>query len=369
MSAIEEKLKVDKTTLEIIIKELRQWKSPATTLLSLYVPPGRPISDVLSLLRQELSITDNIKLKRTKDAVQTALTMAIERISMLQKTPENGLVVFCGRNYEDGKEICMMFSPPEPIQAYYYRTDKQFHTEFLEEIIEEKDVYGLIIIERDETTIGILRGSQVEVLDNFMSYIPGKHHKGGQSQRRFERIIEQMVEEFYKKVAERVKELLEPYLQEKKLKGIIVGGPGYSKKDFIKGDYLDHRFKSLVLPQLIDVSYQGEAGLRELVMRASEYIQGHRYVETIRKVEELKIHMARDDGLAVFGNEVKLAAEMGTLAVLIVVEGHPELEELKKLAEKSGAEVVVVPSKMPEGEWVSKSFGGIAGVLRFKLQL
>ncbi len=363
-----DRLKVDKNQLKEIVRELKKWRAPATTLLTLYIPPGRPISDVVSMLRQELSITDNIKLKRTKDAVQTALGMAIDRLVGLPKTPENGLAIFCGKSMEDGREICLMFSPPEPVPVYFYRTDKWFHTEFLEDMLEEKDVYGLILVERDEATIGLLKGAHIELVDNFMSYIPGKHHKGGQSQRRYDRIIEQMVEDFYKSVAERAKEAFLPLLEQGRLKGIIVGGPGYSKKDFVKGDYLDTRLRKKLLGTLVDVSYQGDAGLRELVMKAEEAIQGHRYIEAVKKVEELKTHMAKDDGLAVFGEEeVKAAAEMGALGTLIIVEDHPKFEELRKLAEDTGAKVVTLPSTMPEGSWLQSAFGGVAGILRFKI--
>ncbi len=368
MSSILEKLRVDKNKLRVIIRTLKEWKAPATTLLSLYIPPGRPISDVMSMLRQEMSITDNIKLKRTKDAVQTALSMAMERLSMIPKTPENGLVVFSGKDVDTGELICFIFSPPEPVPVYYYRTDKWFHTEILEQMIEEKDVYGLIIVERDEATIGLLKGSYIEVVDEIDSYIPGKHHKGGQSQRRYDRIIEQMVEDFYKRVAERAKEIFLPLLEQGKLKGILVGGPGYSKNDFVKGEYLDHRLKKIVMKRLIDVSYQGEAGLREMVMKAQDLLEGQKYVEAMRKIEELKTHMARDDGLVVFGEEeAKYAAEMGALETLIVVEDHPRLEELRSIAEKSSAKIIIIPPSLPEGMWIKSSFDGVVGILRFRL--
>ncbi len=362
------KYEIDKEHLKRILRELKQWKAPATTLLSLYIPPGRPISDVVNMLRQELSITDNIKLKRTKDAVQTALSMAIDRLSNIPKTPPNGLVLFCGKDVETGNEMCLMFSPPEPVPYYYYRTDKWFHTEFLEEMVAEKDIYGLILVERDEATIGLLKGSKIEMLDNFMSYIPGKHHKGGQSQRRYDRIIEQMVEDFHQRIAERAKELFLPLYEQGKLKGILVGGPGYSKQDFVKGKYLDKRLQDKILSKLVDVSYQGEAGLRELVMKAEDIIQGHKYIESVKKAEELKVHMAKADGLAVFGlSEVKEAAEMGALGTVLVVEDHPELDIIQDIAEKSNAELVILPKGSPEGEWLRTSFDGVAGILRYKL--
>ena len=183
-----------------------------------------------------------------------------------------------------------------------------------------------------------------------------------------DRIIEQMVEDFYKSVAERAREAFFPLLEQGRLKGIIVGGPGYSKKDFVKGDYLDTRLRKKLIGSLVDVSYQGDAGLRELVMKAEEAIEGHRYIEAVKKVEELKTHMAKDDGLAVFGeDEVKAAAEMGALGTLIIVEDHPRFEELRQIAEKTGAKIVSLPSTMPEGSWLQSAFGGVAGILRFKI--
>jgi peptide chain release factor subunit 1 len=154
------------------------------------------------MLRQELAITDNIKLKRTKDRVQRALTAAIDRLSSISKIPQNGLVLFAGENDDTGEFICLMFSPPDPVTVYFYRTDKYFHLEFLEDMLEESDVYGLIVIERDEATIGLLKGSSLIVLEEVEGYVPGKHSKGGQSQRRYDRIIEELVEEFYKRVGE-----------------------------------------------------------------------------------------------------------------------------------------------------------------------
>lgn len=156
---------------------MKKWKAPATVLLSLYVPPGRPIADVLNNLRQELSISQNIKLKRTRDAVEAAISAAIDRLTQLPKVPDNGIVLFSGKNFDTEEFKCILFSPPEKVSIYFYRTDKEFHTEFLEDMIEENDVYGLLIIERDEATIGMLRGSRLEVLDELQGYIPASTTK------------------------------------------------------------------------------------------------------------------------------------------------------------------------------------------------
>lgn len=340
-------------------------------MLSLYVPPGRPISEVVNLLRQELAITENIKLKKTREAVQWALSAAIDRLTMIRQVPKNGLAVFCGINEDTEDNIAIVLSPPDPVPVFFYRTDKEFHTEFLEPMVEEQDVYGIIIIERDEATIGLLKPSGVQVLDEIEWYIPGKHHKGGQSQRRFDRIIEQMVEEFYKHVAEKANNYFIPLIEEKKLKGVIIAGPGYAKQDFLKeAGNLDYRIRQLIIGEPIDVSYQGYVGLREVVMKAKDLLTKHKFVEVVDTIEEFKLHIARDDGYAIYGlQDVEKALDHGAIEKLIICEDHPEIDRLEKLALEKGAKFVVLPLDTDEYQWFKDTFGCIVGIARYPLNL
>jgi len=321
------------------------------------------------MLRQEASIAQNIKLKRTRDAVESAITSAIDRLVTINKVPETGLVMFCGQNFDTNEFKCYMFSPPEKVTVYFYRTDKQFHTEFLEDMVETSDVYGLLIVERDQGTIGLLRGSRIEVLDEEEGYVPGKHMMGGQSQRRIDRIIEELYHDFLKSFGEKVNSYFLPYLESGKLKGILLGGPGYAKKDFYDSDYLDYRLKKLIFLPLVDIGYQGEAGLREMVMKSKDLLKNQKYVEIEDLIEELKYHMAKDDGLVVYGiEEVNKALSMGAVDKMIVYdEGRPELEKIAQEAEKYGTKVYIVGEEVPEAEWVRKTFGGLVGKLRYRV--
>ncbi len=367
MEELEAKLRVSREELARIIKELKSWSAPATVLLSLYIPPGRPMSDVLQLLKQEYSITDNIKLKRTRQAVKRALSAAIERLQMIPKVPSNGLVVFCGENLDTGDFICYTFTPPEKVPVFYYRTERTFITEFLEDMVEEREAVGIIVVERDQATIGLLKGGRLEVLEELEGYVPGKHEKGGQSQRRYERIIEQLVEEFFKRVGEAANRHFLPLLEKGVLKGIIIGGPGYAKIDFAKGGFLDYRLQQLVSRELVDVAYQGYEGLREAVMKAKDVIQAQVYREAVEALEEFKSHLAQMTGLVVYGdNEVTLALEAGVVKTLLVHQERDDIEKWKNIASTRGAKVVVIPAGLPEAEWFKETFGGLAGMLRFK---
>ena len=367
---LEEKLTIDKRTLRQVVRELKKWKAPATVLLSLYIPPGRPVSDVMNLLRTEYSITDNIKLKRTRDAVQRALSAAMDRLSRIQKVPPNGLVLFCGEDMQTRDFICMMFSPPEPVPVFFYRTDKHFHTEFLEDMLEHEETIGLVIVERDQATIGVLKGSRIQVLEELEGYVPGKHHRGGQSQRRFDRQIEQFVRGFYKEVADAMNKHFLPLIEKGLLKSIIVGGPGYAKQDFLEeaSEFLDYRVKQKIARELIDVAYQGDAGLRELVIKASDVIEKNKYAELVKAIEEFKYHLAKNDGLAVYGDKlVRNALEMGALKFIIVDEEREDADYYIEEAPKYGTKVYILSDAVPEAEWLKKTFKGLVGVLRFKL--
>ncbi|MDK2383864.1 MAG: peptide chain release factor 1, partial [Candidatus Korarchaeota archaeon] len=119
---------------------------------------------------------------------------------------------------------------------------------------------------------------------------------------------------------------------------------------------------------LYDVSYQGIAGLNELVQRASDDIEGQRYLETLRAVEEFKLHLAKDDGLAVYGDrEVKEALKMGAAKFIVVDEDRPDVDELENMAKNTGAKVYFISDSLPEGEWLRKTFNGLVGVLRYRI--
>ncbi len=352
------------------MRELKKWSAPATVLLSLYVPEGRPVADVVNLLREEASISQNIKLKRTRDAVESAITGAIDRLTQIPKIPPNGLAMFCGENFNTEEYKCYMFSPPEKVLIFFYRTDKFFHTEFLEDMVEDAEAFGLVIVERDQATIGLLRGSRIEVLEEFEGYVPGKHMMGGQSQRRIDRLIEEAYEHFLKEVGEKVNAYFVPIIEDKKMRGILLGGPGYAKEDFYKGDYVDYRVKKLILQPLYDLADQGEVGLRDMVVKASDILKEQKYVKVNSLMDEIKYHLAKDDGMIIYGiNEIKKAIEMGAVDSLIVYDdpNNQELQSLIQKAESYGTTIYVIGSELPDAEWVGKTFGGAIGKLRFKL--
>jgi peptide chain release factor subunit 1 len=277
-------------------------------------------------------------------------------------------------------------------------------------MLTEKDVYGLIVIDRSEATIGFLKGKRISPVKNIQSLVPSKHGRGGQSQRRFERLIEIAAHEFFKKVGDLSNEI---FLSEQGLKGLLIGGPGSTKMFFIDRDYLHHELKKKIIDSF-DTGYTDEYGLKELMDKAKESLSGielmkekellHKFLEEVRKP---------DGGLAVYGeNEVFHALKLGAMDILLVsealrkrrikiscrncnyfqektisgeqfspgicpecqssleiVEDTDIIEELIKIAEGYGTAVELISSDSEEGEMFIRAFGGLGGVMRYKVTM
>ena len=126
----------------------------------------------------------------------------------------------------------------------------------------------------------------------------------------------------------------------------------------------------MVLPALIDVSDQGEPGLRELVMKAENMIKDHAYLRLAKAINEFNYHLAKDDGLALYGeNDVRKALDLGAVKFIIIVSDHEKVDEFTKIAKERGADVYVIDSKVPEYAWIKKTFNGLVAVLRYQLYL
>jgi len=218
-----------KRTLDLLASK----EGRGTELISLYVPPDRKIHEVMANLREEYGTASNIKSRTTRKNVQDAIERVSQRLKLFKEPPPTGLVIFCGAIPQNGpgteKMEIYVLEPPGPINVYFYRCDDKFHLEPLLEIVREKETYGLLVIDGNEATLATLRGRRMEVLKEFTSGIAGKHRAGGQSARRFERIREAEVNQYYKRIGSHLGEI---FGQISDLKGLIIGGPGPTKYDF-----------------------------------------------------------------------------------------------------------------------------------------
>ena len=198
-----------KHDLKKFIKELSQHKGRHTELVSVYIPAGYDINKIINNLSQEQGTAVNIKSASTRKNVQDALEKMIQHLRIYNKTPEHGLAAFAGNVAErEGQSDVKAWSiePPVPLKVKIYRCDKEFVLEHLEGMIEDKEVYGLVVLDRRDATLAFLKGKSLNTIKKTHSEVPGKFRAGGQSAQRFDRVREGAVIQHFKKIAEYMKE-------------------------------------------------------------------------------------------------------------------------------------------------------------------
>jgi len=319
-------------------------------------------------LAEEKGTASNIKSKTTRKNVMDALEKTIQHLKLFKNTPVNGLAVFCGNVSErEGVQDLKLWSvePFEPINIRIYRCDQKFVTEPLEALVTPKDVYGLIAIDNKEATIATLKGDHYNILKKLTSGYHGKHRAGGQSQRRFERVIRQESHEFKVRVAEYAENSFLPIIKE--LKGIIIGGPAGTKDDFFEGDYLHHELKKKIIA-VKDITYTNESGIRELIDKSQDILKG---VEMVRHKTLMQRFMKElvSDGNFSYGDDVYKALEMGAVEILLLSENLDDetIDKLYEFAKSTNARVEIVSDDFEEGFQLWNTFGGKAALLRFKV--
>jgi peptide subunit release factor 1 (eRF1) len=137
---------------------------------------------MINQLVQERSTAENIKSKSTRKNVISALEKIIQYLRLLKQTPDNGLAIFAGNVSEfEGKEDIRLWAiePPEKLETKIYWCDQVFVLDPLKDMLREKDVYGLIVLDAREATIGILKGKKIIVKKKLDSTVPSKTVKGG----------------------------------------------------------------------------------------------------------------------------------------------------------------------------------------------
>ena len=357
-----------KRELKKLLNRLKGFKGRHTELVSVYIPEGYDIIKIINHLKEEQGTASNIKDKRTRENVKNSLERMIRHLRLFKKTPENGLAVFSGNISEKESQINIeVFSiePTEPIRTRLYRCDQTFVTEIIEDMIEHKETYGLIAVDRREGTLGLLKGSSVIEISNHTSDVPGKTTKGGQSQQRYARLREEAAHRFFQRVAETANK----EFSRNEIKGVIIGGPCPSKEDFFNGDYLQTQVKDKVLG-LKDLSYTGEFGLNELVDKSHDFLADEEIVEE-KKIMERFFHSlsSKGGGKAVYKEKDVLdALAKGAADTVLLSEDLEDdfVEEIEDKAEKIGAKVTMISLETQEGKQL-KEFGGVAAILRFKI--
>lgn len=387
------------------LRQLESYRGSGTELITVYIPAGSPVHEMGNKLREEMSQASNIKSKSTKLNVLGALERILNHLKLYKKTPPNGLAVFAGNISDNAAKVdieLFAFEPPEPLNIGAYRCDSRFFLEPLQSMLGSADAYGIVVMDGREATVAIVKGTNINIIKKLNSTAHAKVRKGGQSARRYERLIEEQIEVYYKRVGDAMDDA---FLN--RVKGVVVGGPGPTKEFFMKMSPFNYQIKVL---GVVDTGYTDEYGVREVLSKSESILAQQEAIKEKVLIDRF-IKEVVGEGLATYGTKEVREAILSRQADKVLLSeglthtsgaykcstcgaeerkafrGNPDasieckcgakmklqshellIDELAELARESGIAVEIISTNTVEGNQFLTGFGGIGAFLRYKLR-
>jgi len=242
--------------------------------------------------------------------------------------------------------------------------------------------------------------------------LPKKHGRGGQSALRFARLRMEKRHNYVRKVAETAVQM---FISNDKINcvGLVIAGSADFKSELSQSDMFDGRLQTKII-KVVDVSYGGENGFNQAIELSAEVLSNVKFIQEKKLIGKYFDEISQDTGRFCFGVEDTLKAlEMGAVETLIVWENletqritlknhtaeddrvlllnpeqekdrtnfldketNVEMEVLDKMPllewlannyKSFGAALEIVTDRSQEGSQFCRGFGGIGGLLRYKV--
>ena len=337
------------------IEELSKISGRGTELITVYIPKGKQLHEVITILKEEQGTADNIKSDVTRTHVVDSLSKVVQRLKLYKKTPERGLAVFCGALPREeggppGSEVVKAFEidPPKDMQTFLYRCDDHFHVDILKNMLKDENMIGFLAVDAKDAGWGLLHGDKIEVLKETSSGVAGKHRQGGQSAKRFQKLREMELTYYFNRLATITREY---FIDIYPIKGLVISGPGPTKEEFINDNYLEYRLQNMIIAT-IDAPYSGSEGIREAFAKSSDILSNFRMVEEKQIVEKLFNEINNNTGLGIYGLDDIINHLKNNIVGKIIITNNTELYRIESkckkcehIQEKIVERIKVIPTK------------------------
>ncbi|KAM0677871.1 Electron transfer flavoprotein alpha-subunit [Binucleata daphniae] len=358
-----------------LLKKLKEAQGNGTSMITLIIPPKDMISRAVKMLVDEYGTASNIKSRVNRLSVLSAITSAQHKLKTYTKTPKNGLAIYAGTVIADDKEkkVSYGIEPFKPINTSLYMCDSQFHVDDLLSLFENEAKYAFVVIDGHQTVFAVLQGNVKTILQTLNVDLPKKHGRGGQSSVRFARLRLERRLAYVKKVAEICSTL---YLAESmpNVEGIILAGHSDLKNEM--REFLDNRLKEKVI-KVVDTNYGGENGLNEAIDLCCDLLKDVKFSKEKKIIATFFNEIKTDTGKYCYGiKDTMYCLEMNAIETLIVFENAQYkvgdelfVDWIAENYKEYGCVLEMVSDKSGEGTQFVEGFGGVGGILRYKVDM
>ncbi|KAM0672459.1 eukaryotic peptide chain release factor eRF1 [Ordospora colligata] len=365
---------VEMWRMKKLLRNLRDSRGNGTSMISIIIPPKDQISRVSKMLTDEYGTASNIKSRVNRLSVLGAITSAQCKLKQYTKTPPNGLGIFVGTVLMDQnkeKKVSVGIEPIKPVNTSLYMCDSKFHVDDLLSLFEDELKYGFIVIDGHTTMFATLQGNVKTILQQIHVDLPKKHGRGGQSSVRFARLRVEKRHAYVKKVAEIAVNLFLTNCV-MNVEGIILAGQSDLKHELAQ--VLDSRIGVI---KSVDTNYGGEGGLNQAVELCEDVLKDVKLSKEKKVIQGFLNEINTDSGKFCFTmRETMHCLDMGAVETLIVYESLSDMKDEEMfvdwIAENYkgfGCTLVFVSDKSSEGTQFVEGFGGIGGILRYRVDV
>jgi peptide chain release factor subunit 1 len=359
---------------EIDLHSLAEIRDEKDTFLTVYFGTTGRDSDQ-SFVASRLSIIQKALPKDLLEAFRETLSMVEAALSAPGVKGERGRVIFASAT-AGFLRVYRLSVEPEPLVVW----DSSPFLLPLARLREEYEDYGLLLVDSKEARLFLVRSDLLEENDKASIDLMNKHKKGGWSQMRYNRLRRGQIDSFFTQLIED----LEKNEELTKMRGLVVAGPGEAKDQLI--GMMPHALKDKVIGTM---NISMEASSKDLVKLGKDLAHEDELSREKVLAGKLKEAVLRGHPAAYGLAEVGIALKDGRVDCLLIREGftlpgmictschHIEvegtkcptcggeaaalsLESLYELAERMGAEVVLV-----EDDAFLESLGNIGAILRY----
>lgn len=341
----------------------------------------------------------------------------MNRLKLYKKIPPNGLCIFAGLVQD--KKFVMELEPIAPLKYGFYHCDRHFKLDPLKEQLQDaisnlnsgnQKVTGFVIMNGDGSLCAKVSGSSKEIISKLRVDLMKNHKKGGQSQKRFERLAKINRNEYVKLVAEQVNKAFLGTADKPNIAHMVIAGFADLKNVLTDCKLLDYRITKIPTT-IVDIAYGFEQGLEQAIKITTPTLQGMRFVKEAFLINKMMEEISKNAAKVTYGvRETMAASSVGVVETLLVYEDLDWLrvevtnlttkessveyltpEQLNKRKKESsgdyqfesqlllewlvdnyqtlGCNLELISASTPESKQFIRGFGGMAALLRYEMDM
>jgi peptide subunit release factor 1 (eRF1)/intein/homing endonuclease len=319
----------------------------------------------LNLFAEHIGFTSSEKTRKLKEVCKKSAKSNVRKI-LVQGKDIRKIVENAGYNLQTFPKVTNFFRNERMMSKEVFNNSilSYVHDASLKKKLQNFLGYSLLPVKIKRVEMQKKETAMVDIAVKNQSFIANGllvHNSAA----RFERNRELAAKDHFKKVADYAKDQFLPMLTN--LKGILVGGPGPTKYDFLNYDYMNNDLKKKILG-IKDLSYTEEFGLQELVDKSQDILAQEELADEKKIMNTFFELLKTKAGMVSYGEaEVKRLLAMAAVDTVLLSESLEDntIEEFEEEAKKYGSTVKIISVDTREGQQL-KEMGRVAALLRYE---